>query len=386
MIFFVGNDFLPHLPSLEIREGAIDTLMKIWKAELPRMGGYLTNHGKVELDRAQIVMEGLAQSEDEIFQKRKNGESSAWQCFVVLMNSDEERQEVSQKRRRIEEHKRQDDAVAAGTKGATSSTPDGTMHLNGTEYVAVTPSATARGGPLHPSLPTRPAFDIVPKEELAVDGRPAKKMTASQREAQALRAGPDALSGMQGSNADYVKNRRAIRMANLSAAEKLKVELEEGDGAKGEVEEREREAGVDQDEVEPVTIERSEDEEKEQMAPEDAKAVMEEQVEDEGLNKEVVEPAIRTDEDEGERAVFLTGEETMEQDGEDGGVVQSEPPHPSRKRKRGKRRNGEDEGEDELEHSDGDAPPNPEADQPVPKKKLSVNPDGSVEGYVDDVR
>ena len=122
------------------------------------------------------------------------------------------------------------------------------------------------------------------------------------------------------------------------------------------------------------------------MAPEDAKAVMEEQVEDEGLNKEVVEPAIRTDEDEGERAVFLTGEETMEQDGEDGGVVQSEPPHPSRKRKRGKRRNGEDEGEDELEHSDGDAPPNPEADQPVPKKKLSVNPDGSVEGYVDDVR
>ncbi len=38
------------------------------------MGGYLTNHGKVALDRAQIILEGLAKSEDEIFQKRKDGE------------------------------------------------------------------------------------------------------------------------------------------------------------------------------------------------------------------------------------------------------------------------------------------------------------------------
>lgn len=73
LIFFVGNDFLPHLPSLEIREGAIETLLSIWKNELPQMGGYLTNNGKLEYDRVQIILEGLAKREDAIFKKRREG-------------------------------------------------------------------------------------------------------------------------------------------------------------------------------------------------------------------------------------------------------------------------------------------------------------------------
>jgi 5'-3' exoribonuclease 2 len=73
LIFFVGNDFLPHLPSLEIREGAIDTLLKIWKDELPRMGGYLTEHGTANKANVQIMLEGLAKREDEIFRRRREG-------------------------------------------------------------------------------------------------------------------------------------------------------------------------------------------------------------------------------------------------------------------------------------------------------------------------
>lgn len=71
MSFFIGNDFLPHLPSLDIREDAIDLMMKIYKRNFVKMGGYITKNGHVYLDRIQILIGELGQREGEIFTKRK---------------------------------------------------------------------------------------------------------------------------------------------------------------------------------------------------------------------------------------------------------------------------------------------------------------------------
>lgn len=74
MCFFVGNDFLPHLPSLEIREGAVDRLVELYKKCVYKTSGYLTDSGEVNLERVQMIMRDLGLVEDEIFSQRQKRE------------------------------------------------------------------------------------------------------------------------------------------------------------------------------------------------------------------------------------------------------------------------------------------------------------------------
>lgn len=74
MCFFVGNDFLPHLPSLEIRENAIDRLITLYKKCVYKTGGYLTDSGDVALERVEMILTDLGHVEDEIFHDRQKNE------------------------------------------------------------------------------------------------------------------------------------------------------------------------------------------------------------------------------------------------------------------------------------------------------------------------
>jgi len=63
-------------PSLEIRENAIDRLVKLYKDNVYKTGGFLTNNGIVSPDRVQLIMQELGKLEDSIFKERQERELS----------------------------------------------------------------------------------------------------------------------------------------------------------------------------------------------------------------------------------------------------------------------------------------------------------------------
>lgn len=140
MCFFVGNDFLPHLPSLDIRENGIDTLIAIWRDNIPAMQGYLTKDGHVDLGRCQLILDGLAKQEDAIFRRRKETE---------------DRKDANAKRRKIEQENRNNSGSGRGNQSGPPSgrrgSPDYSNSANGN-------SGRGRGAPPAIAPPEMPLF------------------------------------------------------------------------------------------------------------------------------------------------------------------------------------------------------------------------------------
>ena len=88
------------------------------------------------------------------------------------------------------------------------------MRMGETTYV---PVETSGEPPIHPSLPQRPAFEVAPVNSPSRLSMPSAHV--------ATQPAPVQEGIKMASNHDVVANRRAIRMANMSAAELLKAEL-----------------------------------------------------------------------------------------------------------------------------------------------------------------
>ena len=68
LCFLVGNDFLPNMPSLKIREGAIDAMVYLYKKIRPEMNDYLTNgKGQLNLNECEKLFRKLSLVEDQFF-------------------------------------------------------------------------------------------------------------------------------------------------------------------------------------------------------------------------------------------------------------------------------------------------------------------------------
>ncbi|KAL7174039.1 hypothetical protein ACSBR2_033316 [Camellia fascicularis] len=101
MCIFTGNDFLPHMPTLSIHEGAIDLLMHVYKDEFKNLGGYLVDMQWVgdkkaryiKLKRVEKFILLVGAYEERIFMKRSELRDSKLRRLVSEASEIQEEQE-----------------------------------------------------------------------------------------------------------------------------------------------------------------------------------------------------------------------------------------------------------------------------------------------------
>lgn len=72
--FFIGNDFLPALPTASINDDVILVLLKLYVKEVRSKNAYLTNNGKIQWQHVEEWMNAFGKSEMDIIRKRQHDE------------------------------------------------------------------------------------------------------------------------------------------------------------------------------------------------------------------------------------------------------------------------------------------------------------------------
>lgn len=72
----VGNDFIPHLPHLDIGHGSLSLLLDIYKKMVPAEKDFLTDKATINLDFFERFMAKVAENEFPYFQHRGNKEGN----------------------------------------------------------------------------------------------------------------------------------------------------------------------------------------------------------------------------------------------------------------------------------------------------------------------
>nr|GMD22959.1 5'-3' exoribonuclease 3-like isoform X1 [Ipomoea batatas] len=100
--FFAGNDFLPHMPTLEIHEGALDLLLYVYKKEFKNPGDYLVDmervnnpRGYIKLSRVERFILSVGQFEEKIFKKRMEIREKRVRRVLLESRDDQDAEEVN---------------------------------------------------------------------------------------------------------------------------------------------------------------------------------------------------------------------------------------------------------------------------------------------------
>ncbi|KJP86807.1 hypothetical protein AK88_03514 [Plasmodium fragile] len=73
--FLVGNDFLPHIPNIDINEGSMNEILNAYIYYIYRYNNYITLKDKVHIQRLKIILKILSAQEFSYFLKRGNEEN-----------------------------------------------------------------------------------------------------------------------------------------------------------------------------------------------------------------------------------------------------------------------------------------------------------------------